>query len=273
MEKKTELPFLCFNSTSNPRTDAPSFARRAINSWVSGKCDNCIPELLPSGSIGRTTFLLLVNVVYFDAKWYEPFKVELTRSEAFRREWAPPVDVRMMRACGSMGYFENDEVQIVSLDYNGPFCMYVILPKRFLWIYEDSMREKDILAWMDECRSANRKVELSLPKFKIDVTPSIREILKSKGIYTAFDAEAADFSGLAGDGLDLYVNSLVHSVSIEVDEAGTRAVAGISLTMLVLGIDSSEPVVFKADHPFIFIISPKDTPAILFMGRVTDPTK
>jgi hypothetical protein len=32
-----------------------------------------------------------------------------------------------------------------------------------------------------------------------------------------------------------------------------------------------EPVIFRADHPFLFIIRDKLTGSILFMGRVSDP--
>jgi len=31
--------------------------------------------------------------------------------------------------------------------------------------------------------------------------------------------------------------------------------------------------IFRADHPFVFIIQEKDTGNILFLGRVVDPTK
>jgi serpin B len=42
--------------------------------------------------------------------------------------------------------------------------------------------------------------------------------------------------------------------------------------MRLCSISAEEPIpVFRADHPFIFLIQDDETGNILFMGRVADP--
>ena len=93
------------------------------------------------------------------------------------------------------------------------------------------------------------------------------------GMPTAFSG-AADFSGMDG-AQDLYISDVYHKAYIEVNEEGTEAAAatGVVMRWAAVAPGSEEPVpVFRADHPFLFLIQDDDTGAILFAGQVTDPT-
>jgi serpin B len=91
----------------------------------------------------------------------------------------------------------------------------------------------------------------------------------------AFQADAADFSGMTGKP-DLSISAVIHKAFVAVDEEGTEAAAATAVTTraaIARAPDRSQPIVFRVDHPFLFLIRDNHSGAILFMGRVTDPTK
>jgi serpin B len=90
------------------------------------------------------------------------------------------------------------------------------------------------------------------------------------GMKDAFSQGMADFSGMTG-GRDLCISKVVHKAFVDVNEEGTEAAAATAGGMVATAY--MKPLVFRADHPFIFIIRDNASGAILFMGRVTDPTK
>jgi len=69
--------------------------------------------------------------------------------------------------------------------------------------------------------------------------------------------------------LSKFVSFVIHQAYVKVDEKGTEAAAATAVGMILTSMGTT----FRADHPFIFIIQEKETGNILFMGRVTDPTK
>ena len=105
-----------------------------------------------------------------------------------------------------------------------------------------------------------------LPKFEFDTKYFMKETLSAMGMPTAFDADLADFSGMTA-AEQLYISQVIHQAFVKVDEEGTEAAAA---TAVVIEIMSAMPRnVFRADHPFVFIIQEKGN--ILFIGRVNDP--
>ena len=86
---------------------------------------------------------------------------------------------------------------------------------------------------------------------------------------TAFSSDA-DFSGMTGK-KDLFISFVIHQAYVKVDEKGTKAAAATAVGTKFTAVIPRN--VFRADHPFIFVIQEKDTENILFLGRMVDPTK
>ncbi len=160
--------------------------------------------------------------------------------------------------------------------------MLVLLPKQGEEYDYDTMQStvndytlKDIELTsekLNEYRSQMQETKLDsiyLPKFEFDSKYFMSETLKAMGMPTAF-SDSADFSGMTGN-RDLFISSVIHQAYVKVDEKGTEAAAATAVVMTESAAMPSN--IFRADHPFIFIIREKETGNILFMGRVTDPTK
>ena len=81
-------------------------------------------------------------------------------------------------------------------------------------------------------------------------------------------SDGADFSGING-ARDLRVQSVIHKAIINVDESGTTASAATGVSVGV----TSVPPTLVVDRPFLFFIRHNPTGAILFQGRVVDPSK
>jgi len=90
------------------------------------------------------------------------------------------------------------------------------------------------------------------------------------GMPAAFTGKA-DFSGISSKE-PLTISQVVHKAFVEVSERGTEAAAatGVGVTMASMHV-ADQPVVFRADHPFIFLIRDTRSGVILFIGRLTSP--
>ena len=95
----------------------------------------------------------------------------------------------------------------------------------------------------------------------------LSQVLQSMGMVDLFTPEA-DLSGI---GSALMVDSVIHKAFVEVDEEGTTAAAATAISFGVTSIPSPG-VPFVADHPFHFLIRDNVSGAVLFMGRVSDPS-
>jgi serpin B len=256
-------------------------ARAAINAWVEEQTKRRIQDLIPEGLPTTDTRMVLANAVYFKAAWEEPFREASTEDAPFRAEEGE-VRVRMMRRTDRFGYLETNLAQVLELPYVGrTTSMVVILPKAKdgLGALEQVLRGNDddtgvpdgMEAWLGRLGSA--KVDVRLPRWKFTSGFDLSSALKAMGMRLAFDAKAADFSGIV-DAEPLFIGAVLHKAFVGVDEKGTEAAAATAVMMRAGSAMRPEPPVeFKADHPFLFVIRHVPTGTVLFMGRVTDPTK
>jgi serpin B len=116
------------------------------------------------------------------------------------------------------------------------------------------------------------RVVVSLPRFKMETEFSLKPVLCDLDAGLAF-SDHADFSGIGDE--PLKISEVVHKAFVEVNEEGTEAAAATAVLMLRgagLAGPTSQPIVFQADHPFLFFIRDRKTNAVLFRGHVLDPT-
>jgi serpin B len=254
---------------------APDAARTIINQWVEEKTEDKIKNLLPPGAIKPDTRLVLTNAIYFKGDWATQFNKAATSDEDFHRTAAQTVKTPMMHLQTRLGYYDEGTFRAVAIPYkSGELSMVVFLPNDVagLRALESSLTAANTQQWLS-ANWASPKVILSLPKFKMTSEFELSGALSALGMKQAFARGAADFSGITGK-KDLWISAAIHKAFVDVNEEGTEAAAATGIVMRSMAMAHEEQqIVFRADHPFLFFIRDNRSGAILFMGRVSDPTR
>jgi len=249
---------------------ATESARKTINAWVEKETRNKIKNLIGQGVLNSMTRLVLTNAVYFKGSWARQFKKDRTKEAPFTLLSGDKVDVPMMNQTAEFNYMEADGFQCLELPYmDDVLSMVIFLPKEFDSFrgFEKTLTADNLSQWLAKLRK--RKVIVSVPKFKMTCQFGLAGVLKSMGMTNAF-SQQADFSGMS-DNRDLFISAVIHKAYVHVNEEGTEAAAATAVTMKLTAIGPDQIPVFRADHPFIFLIIDNQSGSILFIGRVMNP--
>lgn len=249
----------------------PDAARGVINAWVEEQTADRIKDLLASGSLDVGTRLVLVNAVYFLGTWQKPFPVDATADAPFHRAPADRVTVPFMHVTGHFGFAEMGGVSVLSLPYKGgDLDMVLVLPDEGtpLAEVEAKLDAATLAAWL--AAPARAEVIVALPRLRLETRFDLRAELEALGLCQAFTGEA-DFSGMVPGG-GLAIDEVVHKAFLDVDEKGTEAAAATAVEMRATSAIPAQPKVFNANRPFILAIRHLETGAVLFLGRVGDPS-
>lgn len=256
--KATNLDFIGENAKS----------KKIVNNWVEDQTNDKIKDLIPT--IDPMTRLILTNAVYFKGKWLEEFDEDDTTDEDFKVSPENTIKSRMMHLTEDFKYAENEDYQALELTYKGKeLSMIIFLPKD---VSSEALKNIDYTKFTELVNKLNYgKVQVSLPKFKMETMYDMNKDLIAMGMPTAFDNKTADFSGMTGKP-DLFISKVIHKAFVEVDEEGTEAAAATGIMMeMKATAEPEEPVIFNADHPFMFVIKQNTTGNILFVGKVEEP--
>jgi serpin B len=281
-------------------------ARKTINAWVSDQTKKRIPELIPAGILNDLTRLVLVNAIYLKAAWENEFSKGATEPKPFTRLDGSLVKVPTMQQWGgqTIPYARGNGWQATELRYRGadwstPLAMTLILPDD-LSSFESKLTASQlgrITATLESERERlgvitpgtsfemcdgtwPYEVELFLPRFSAGTKATLAGVLKSMGMPLALTRGVADFTAIhvpKTHAERLYIGTVIHQANIDVDEKGTEAAAATAIIMQATGggCDGQSPrktITLQLDHPFLFVLRDVETGAVLFMGRVVDPS-
>ena len=249
---------------------ADGAARAEINAWISEQTRGKIPQLLGPGDVDPLTRLMLVNAVYLNAKWLEPFTKAGTFAAPFHAPGAT-VNVPTMHQTGTFGYLQGAGYQALELPYRGGRLAFdVLLPSPGgIGALLERLAGKGPLALLGGLK--REPVQVALPKFRLDTHFALATALQALGMRFAFEPGVANLSGIAGNPGDLYIRSVVHEAYLSVDEAGTEAAAATGVGVSGTAVMAPPPIDFVADRPFAFVLRDTKTGAVLFGGVVSRP--
>lgn len=253
------------------KTEAEA-ARHEINQWVANTTKDKIQDILPPGSLDDLTRLVLASAIYFKGFWNTPFDKAETSSQPFYLSAGRQVQAQLMHRVDEVKYLENHHFQAVELPYKGrELAMLVLLPreKGGCGDLEKRLNAASLTRTLTQMKQQN--VEIFLPRFKLESGFDLSDTLAKMGMPDAFGTKA-DFSGMDGTKL-LLISGVFHKAWGEVIEEGTEAAA--ATVAMFIGLAMTEPPppppVFRADHPFVFLIRDTRSGSILFLGRLAEP--
>ncbi|XP_053470407.1 leukocyte elastase inhibitor isoform X1 [Ictalurus furcatus] len=276
--KETKTHYHAELETVDFKANAES-ARVNINNWVEKQTKEKIKNLLQKGIVDNSTRLVLVNALYFKGDWENQFKVRATEELPFKlnKKETKPVQMMNQEAEFPLAFIPDLRCKILEMPYEGKeLSMLIMLPDEIednttgLEKLEHQLTYDNFMEWTRPDRMDTVEVQVSLPRFKLEETYDMKELLISMGMVDAFVMGKCDFSHMSPCD-DLVLSEVVHKSFVEVTEEGTEAAAATATGMVGCCLRPPPKELFVADHPFLFFIQHKPTRSILFCGRYSAP--
>jgi serpin B len=250
----------------------PRVARRLMSTWVEHVTEGRVEDLVPAGVPSDPTALVLTNAVCLEGQWASPFSPANTLRMPFHLASGGTADVPIMRQTGSFAYTADDDVRVLELPYAGGYLSLVVVLPRSRKGLPDAERGTDpekLARWLSALQPT--RVMVSLPRFTISSDFRLDRVLGEMGMETAFGKTKADFAGMNGGEPRLHMEGVLHAARLEVSEGSRQGQPDA-------GAATDQPVgeraeLFVADHPFLFFVRDRKTGFMLFLGRVTDPSR
>lgn len=241
-----------------------------ISGWAEQQTNGRIKDLVKQ--IAPDEVMFLVNAVYFKAPWSAPFLKDMTRNAPFTRLDGSAVSVPTMSADDDYRVLLSGDVHAVELLYGDSAFSMVLLAPAPGQPLDRALARLEPQRWsalLDSMRVG--RVMLFLPKFTFDYEKRLNDALTRMGMGIAFDQDRANFGRIADLTTlwgNLYISRVDQKAFITLDEYGTEAAAATSVG---IGLTSLPPTI-RFDRPFLFVMRERSSGAILFAGRVGDPS-
>ena len=241
-----------------------------VNKWCSekthGKINNIISRI--------DSVMIILNAVYFKDEWYSKFRDDSTLNLPFYNLGKNEKRVETMTQIDSFSYYEDKKVQAISLGFShDDMSAIIILPAKGI----------DINKYIDTLSNSNNeynkiingfkyvKVNLELPKFEVNFSENLNQILMNLGLNNAFDSEKADFTGIRKEG-ELYIGEVIHKTYLKINEQGTEAAAITEVIIYETSTGEPEQIYdMIVNRPFLFLLRNSKLPAgydLLFMSKI-----
>ncbi len=248
-----------------------------INQWVSKNTNGNIPSILDE-DVDSSTYSILANTVYFDAKWWnEYFTSMLTKREQFYgKEKTTNVDMMASDGFQYVKYLKRDGIQMVELDFKGDqFVMDVLLSADEKQTTQEAFQaltvEQKNALFDGISKLETSRVKMTMPKFKSEYSAKhLKGQLQSMGIKKVFAKDSAKLPGIQGNNKEnAYVDTVLHKTVIDVKEDGVKASAA-TVVPIKAGCSPEQPkyIEYSVNRPFVYVIRDKKTNMIYFMGSI-----
>ena len=240
-----------------------------INQWASDHTEQMIKKVLNASTFNPDAVSYLLNAIYFKGTWTKKFDKAETADGIFEKAGltGEATTLPMMHQMATLEYGESGDYQALRLPYgNGSFLMTVLLPKTNTSAVPQVPTAE---AWQQLNQNmASGTVDVKLPRFETETDIDLKGIMTNLGMPDAFNSEKADFSNFCNR--PTYIGMMKQVAKIKLDEEGTEAAAVTVIGDATTAI-GPEPgyVTFHANHPFLYVISEKQSGAVLFIGQYT----
>ncbi|MBU1239142.1 hypothetical protein KKF84_21445 [Myxococcota bacterium] len=228
----------------------------------------------PTVSDGKNARQVLdvISQVHFTGKWAQGFDPLATMDRPFYVKGTSPRQVRTMMATSRFKLAQAGNFDALILPYKGgKFEMVILLPKKRDGVDQlvDALQKKTV----GSLSFVTSRVRVLLPRFTISQSVACDATLQKMGVRKAYDERDAEFNAIYPG---LYIQKVIQEVKVQVEEKGTRAQAKTTIRMATMGVGDMigfgpmpRVILFKVDHPFVFMIRDTKYHSVLFLGRIT----
>jgi serpin B len=240
-------------------------AADTINGWIKDSTKGLISQMIQP-PIPADVVMYLINAVYFKGDWTHPFDEKVTRPETFFAYGGTEVPVDMMHRTGPAGYYQGEGYQVLNLPYGQEkLSMTLLLPDGDLLDFISSLTEDSFQKALQSPVS-QEEVSIWMPRFSISY--GIKELNRPL-IRLGMDLPFSPSADLSGIREEIYISRVLHKAVVHVNEEGTTAAGATVVELRETAM--LEPLIFRCDRPFLFLISEEDSNTILFMGTYLLP--
>ncbi|XP_052588950.1 serpin E3 [Peromyscus californicus insignis] len=220
-----------------------------------------------------STQLSIMSTMTFQSTWQRRFSSLAWQPLPFTCAHGLILQVPAMHQVAEVSYGQfqdaaGHEVDVLELLYLGRVAsLFLVLPKDKdtpLDLIEPHLTARIIHLWAT--RLKRTRMDVFLPRFRIQNQFDLKGILRSWGITDLFDPLKANLKGISGQD-DFYVSEATHKAKMELSEEGTKSSAATAVLLL----RRSRTPAFKADRPFIFLLREHSTGFVFSIGRVSNP--
>ncbi|KAJ7338471.1 hypothetical protein JRQ81_012349 [Phrynocephalus forsythii] len=201
-------------------------ARKKINSWVesqtNGKIQNILEDIDPEAA------LILVNAIYFKGKWQQQFDKRNTHEAPFwtLKHHSKNVPMMFLKGKFNLAKINNPSMQVLELPYDScDLSMFILLPENKEYPHQlgVGLTWAKLHEWTSSTHTKHQKMEVLIPKFKMEEKYSLKPILEALGMTDVFEEGKADLSGMSeSDAQNLVVSRVIHKSYVEVSEEETK---------------------------------------------------
>ncbi|KAH0793959.1 proteinase inhibitor I4 serpin [Histomonas meleagridis] len=227
-----------------------------INEKVSDITEGCIKNLLSPDNLIDCKYVI-TNAIYFKSEWISKFDLNETKKQTFYHFDGTTQETELMIQISDFLYYQNSDLQLLCMEYNDGFRMYIFLPKQKDITSFNHLKDSLLLNYENYIKNLQKeKVCVQIPKFKHEWDASLNDVLSNLGIKEVFVTNPNY----------VFISEIKQKAFIEVNEDGTVAAAATAAFADECGVMfDEEPIDFIANHPFFYSIAHKDG-TILFTG-------
>ena len=245
-----------------------------VNKWCEKKTHGKIKKII--NYLNPNTFMIILNAIYFKGEWLKTFEKELTTKQIFYNLNKNEKKINMMENTGHYNYFEDSNLQSIELPFKKEsFSALIILPNKNININEFIEildNDNDYLYTIINNMKYN-KVNLKLPKFELEYSKNLKEILIDMNVKLPFE-NIADFSKIRTQN-DIHIDDIIHKTYLKVNEQGTEAAGITAIIMLENAFIPREEKIYNMNinRPFIFILRNNEFPKnydIVFISKIEE---
>ncbi len=238
----------------------------SVNQFTERATKGQIKQIISPDDLPNDTSLVLTNAINFNAAWGLPFSFANSDYATFNSLNGDNGSVRMMFQGNEFAHMQGETFDAAEIPFaGGELSMAVFLPHEGHFAEFEAEFDQDVMTSALDAMTS-KIINLHMPRWTTQSNSHVTDLLKSFGITDLFSPDTADLS-LIDAKHDLYLGSIVHSATIEVNESGVKASSATEAE----SVGALEVPEFNMNHPFIYVIRDVPTDTILFMGRVVNP--